>query len=93
MELDPQGIECMESALELCRAEEDEPGICLTLSNLGVAHVKQECHSLALACFQVVCVCVCVCACSRLCRAGERVMHADAYACTLDRLIALAGGA
>ena len=58
MELDPQGIECMESALELCRAEEDEPGICLTLSNLGVAHVKQECHSLALACFQVVCVSV-----------------------------------
>ena len=54
MELDPQGIECIESALELCRAEDDLKGIAVTLSNLGCAHVKQDCHSLALACFQEV---------------------------------------
>ena len=54
MELDPQGIECIESALELCRAEEHTRGICATLSNLGVAQVKQDCHSLALGCFQEV---------------------------------------
>jgi len=54
MELDPQGIECIESALELCRADDDTQGIAATLSNLGCAHVKQDCHSLALACFQEV---------------------------------------
>jgi hypothetical protein len=46
--LDSQGIECLESALELCRVEDDGEGIAVTLSNLGCAHNMMECQQMAL---------------------------------------------
>jgi len=50
--LESQGVECMESALELCRAEEDDEGIVKVLGNLGCFHNILECQDLALACFK-----------------------------------------
>lgn len=50
--LESQGVECMESALELCRAEEDTVGIVKVLGNLGCVHNILECQDLALTCFK-----------------------------------------
>lgn len=50
--LESQCVECLESALELCRAEGDDEGIVIVLNNLGCVHNLLECQDLAVDCFQ-----------------------------------------
>jgi tetratricopeptide (TPR) repeat protein len=52
--LETQGEECLESALELCRAEDDTEGIIRVLNNLGCVHNLLECQDLAIESFQEV---------------------------------------
>jgi hypothetical protein len=50
--LESEGVECLDSALELCRAEEHREGMIVVLSNLGCLHNLLECQGLAVQYFQ-----------------------------------------
>ncbi len=50
--LEAQGVECMENALELCRAESHRDGMVVVLSNLGCIHNMLDAQGAAVEYFQ-----------------------------------------
>lgn len=51
--LEAQGVECLENALELCRAAGDNDGMVVVLSNLGCIHNMLDAQGVAVDYFQV----------------------------------------